>query len=197
VRLPPKNVLDQAEQVTLFEVAGMAGRHVFRGERFDPFNKAFEAEPGDLVLVCRGSEAPDPALPAGWGERALHSGFAVALARPPLIVDKTSFQPIHVTSAVFYWAIQNVKWKWPGQNVLASIEIGRALGDGRWEIPSHNKQSWVLEVPATLKNRVLLVPGRYVWAILGEQRFDAALRKLVLVARDFEPTYIFEKTRRF
>jgi hypothetical protein len=193
VRLAPKNALDEGEQVTLYEIAGVARRYVFRGERFDPWRKPFEANVGELVLVCNGGEDVDRQLPPQWGDHALRSGFAVRLARPPLIVDKAKYQPIHITGAAFFWAIKDVKWRWVGQNVLSNIEIGRSLGDNRWEISADNDKSWVLEVPAGVKNRDILVPGHYVWVILGEHRFDTALRKLVLVARDLEPTYIFEK----
>ena len=197
VRLAPKNALDEGELVTLYEVAGVAKRYVFRGDRFDPWNKPFDADVGDLALVCDGGEDVDRALPPAWGERVVRSGFAVRLLRPPLIVDKARFSPIHITGAAFFWAIKKVEWRWAGQNVLANLEVGRPLGDDRWEIPSENRESWVLEVPKGLANRDALVPGHHVWVILGAHRFDTTLRKLVLVARDLEPTYVFERPRRF
>jgi hypothetical protein len=197
VRLQPKNELDEGEQVTLYEVQGVAKRYVFRGEHFDPFRKPFEAEVGDLVLVCDGGEDLDRKLPADWGERSVRSGFAVRLQKPPLIVDKARFQPIHITGSAFFWAIREVKWAWAGQHVLSNVEVGRSLGEGRYEMPVEQGLSWVLEVPPGTKNASALVPGHHLWLILGDHRFDKALRKLVLVAKDVEPTYIFEKSRRF
>src|SRR5205814_5146506 len=56
IKLAPKNALDDGEPATLYEVAGVARKYVFRGARFDPWRKPFEAKPGDLVLECDGGE---------------------------------------------------------------------------------------------------------------------------------------------
>ena len=196
VRLAPKNELDEGEPATLYEVAGVARTYQLRGDRFDPFRQPLAAEVGDLVLVCHGGEDTVRGLPAGWGPRLVTGGFALPIARPPLIVDKARWQPIHVTDSVFFWAIHDVRWKWPDGHVLSDLTIGRALppaGDvARFDMPTSNGLSWVLEVPRGLRNREHLVPGRNAWIILGNHRFDRALKKLVLVAEDVEPTYIKE-----
>jgi hypothetical protein len=195
-RLQPKNELDEGEPITLYEVAGVAGTYQFRGERFDAARKPFSANVGDLVLICNGGESSESRLPAGWGPRLVHSGFAVRLAKPPLIVQKAKWNPIHVTGMVFYWAIHDVKWKFPLDSfVLANVSVGKDLGGGRWDMPSdqHSGESWVLEVPPRVKNQQLLVPGHEIWMILGNPRFDKGLKKLVLVAEDLEARYLTER----
>ena len=195
-RLAPKNELDDGEPVTMYEVQGIAGSYQFRGEHFDAFRKPFEANVGDLVLVCNGGEDTDPRLPPGWGPRVLHSGFAVRVAQPPLIAKKTRWNPIHITSSVFFWAIHDVKWKFPLDSfVLANLEIGKDLGGGHWEMLADNarENAWVLEVPPRVKNQQLLVPGHHLWMILGTPRFDKGLKKLVLVAEDLEARYLTER----
>ena len=196
IRYAPKNALDEGEPATLYEVAGVARRYIFRGEKFGPFRETFDAAVGDLVLVCNGGETTERRLPPAWGEKLVHSGFAVRLAKPPLIVDKARYAPIHITGSAFFWAIKNVEWKWAGGHVLSNLEIGRELGGGRFDMPASGGLSWVLEVPNTLKHRELVVPGHDVWLILGEHRFDATLKKLVLVATDVEATYVLESPKR-
>lgn len=193
VRLPPKNALDDGEQVTMFEVAGQADTYWFRGDTFGPKGQPLAADPGDLVLVCRGGTTSRPSLPGGWGTRPHVTGFALRIAEPPLVARKAKWNPIHVTSSAFFWAIHDVKWVYPpGSFLLSNIVIAKDLGGGRYEIEADRK-SWILEVPPSLKHRELLQPGRAVWAILGEHRFDRELKTLVLKAQDLEPRCILER----
>ena len=194
LRLAPKNELDEGEPATLYEVAGLAGTYQFRGEKFGAFRQPFDAKVGELVLVCHGSDGTQHGLPASWGPRLVTSGFAVRLLEPPLIVKKAKWNPIHVTGTVFFWAIKDVRWKFPpGSFLLTNLEVAKELGGGRWEVTAERDFSWVLEVPPSVKNQSLLQPGHAVWVILGTPRFDKSLKKLVLVAEDLEARYIFDK----
>jgi hypothetical protein len=170
-RRPPKNELDEGEPVTMYEVKGVARTYQFAGDRFGHSRKeAFEANVGDLVLVCNGGEDTARDVPAGWGPRVLRSGFAVRIAEPPLIVKKAKWAPIHVNGSFFFWAIKDVKWKLdPSAFILSNIEIAKDLGGGRYEIEadSHREMSWILEVPPSVKVKEPLIPGRSVWAIMG------------------------------
>jgi hypothetical protein len=196
IRFPPKNALDEGEPATLYEVKGVARSHVFRGDTFDPWRKPFNANVGDLVLVCDGGEDLDRRLPPAWGDRRVTAGFAVRLAEPPHIVNKTRWNPIHVTGSAFFWMIHDVQWKYPpGSFLLSNIEIDKDLGGGRYEIEAdHNRgMSYLIEVPKSVKHQDLLVPGHSVWAILGEPRFDKTLKKLVLTVQDLEARYIVDR----
>jgi hypothetical protein len=196
IKFPPKNALDDGEPATLYEVKGVARSYVFRGDTFDAWRKPFEANVGDLVLVCNGGEDLDRRLPPAWGTQLVKSGFAVRLAEPPHIARKSKWNPIHVTGAAFFWMIHDVKWKYPeGAFLLSNIEIDKDLGGGRYEIDAdrHRNMSWILEVPPSTKNKELLVPGHSVWVILGEPRFDKALKKLVLTVQDLEARYIIDR----
>jgi hypothetical protein len=192
IKLAPKNALDDGEPATMYEVAGVARKYVFRGDRFDPWRKPFEAKVGDLVLVCDGGEDLAKGLPPEWGGRWLTSGFAVKISEPPLITKKTKWNPEHITSSRFFWAIHDVKWTFPGF-VLANLEPDKDLGGGRFEIKSDRDLSWILEVPAKLKHHELVQPGRAVWVIMGPARFDATIKKMVLTAEDLEEHYVLER----
>ncbi len=195
VRLPPKNALDEGEAWTLFEVKGEARSHLIHGDRFGlPDRSPLRAEVGDLVVLCdAGNGSIDKRLPPAWQTGPLvQNGFAARIASPPLIAKKARWNPTHITSTPIFWAIHDVRWKYPGF-VLCNIEIGKDLGGGHYEIEALQGLSWLLEVPPKLAHRDALVPGRTVWAILGQARFDPALKKLVLVAEDLEERYIVEK----
>jgi hypothetical protein len=87
-----------------------------------------------------------------------------------------------------------VAWPYPPDAfVLASLPIGPSLGGGRWEIPVENKESFVIEVPPSLKHQEALVTGHDAWLILGQARFDRTLKKLVLAVVDIEPRYVLDK----
>ncbi len=196
LRRPPKNALDDDEQITMFEVKGIARNYQFPGKGFHygSHRESFDAAEGELVLVCAGREDTRDDMPTGWGPRVLSSGLAVRLAEPPHIVKKARWAPAHVTGSFFVLAILRGTWKLaPEAYILSNIEIARDLGDRRYEIETDQNQSWIMEVPAGVKIPGPLVPGRAVWAILGHHRFDRSLKKLVLVAEDLESRYIFEK----
>src|SRR5262249_25763844 len=153
VRLPPKNELDEGEQWTLLEIDGQARRYVVRGDKQGlPDGQPVRGEVGDLMLVCDGGAEPDRRLPPAWqGAPLTGHAFPARLAAPPLIARKARWSPRHITSTKFFWAIHDVKWKYGDQPVLANIEVGRDLGGGRYEIPSIQNLSWVLEVPESLR----------------------------------------------
>jgi hypothetical protein len=194
VRLVPKNELDEGEPATMYEVAGQKRSYFIHGEKYGLFHQPFTAEKGDLVMVCDGGAGKDRKLPAPWADLEVQrSGFALRVGAPPLIAKKAKWNPIHITGSRFFWAVHDVKWKYPDDGfVLSNIEIGEDLGGGRWKIDATQNLDWVLEVPAQVKNRELLVPGHAVWAILGHHRFDKTLKKLVLVAEDLEDRYVSE-----
>jgi hypothetical protein len=195
LRTAPKNELDEGEPVTIYEIAGLKQHYLLHGERAG-FRRdtPFSAEKGDLVLVCASGESTDRSLPAPWSsEKIQHGGFAAKISAPPLIAKKRKWNPRHITSSKFFWAVHDVKWKYLDEEfVLSAIEIGEDLGGGHYKINVERDMDWVLEVPPGLAHKELLVPGHYVWAILGHHRFDKTLKKLVLVAEDLEDRYVFE-----
>jgi hypothetical protein len=197
IRLPPKNELDEGEPATMYEIKGAKQSYIVWGEQFGfHHGQKFEADKGDLVLVCASGSRTDKRLPPQWATDKLQTGgFAARIAAPPLIVKKQKWNPTHITGSRFFWAIREVKWKYGDAFVLSNIEIAEDLGGGRYRIEADNARSmdWILEVPAQLKNRELLVAGRAVWAIMGHHRFDKMLKKLVLVAEDLEARYVVEK----
>jgi hypothetical protein len=212
VTLAPKNALDPGEPATLYEVAGQARHYYLRGDSFGPGfpPRAIDAEVGDLMLVCdgdngqhdnteplgwRGSPAdPSMRVPAYWRGKLQRHGFAARIAAPPKIAAKARWNPIHITSTRYFWAIHDVKWKYPdGAFVLSDLTVGPDLGGGRWEIPVENRLSFIVEVPPSLPRREILQTGHNAWMILGHPRFDRALGKLVLVVEDLESRYIVDK----
>jgi hypothetical protein len=212
VTLTPKNALDDGEPATLYEVAGQARHYFIRGDKFGPGfpPRAIEAEVGDLMLVCdgdggqhdntepygwRGSpDDPSMRVPPYWHGKLQRHGFAARIASPPKIAQKGKWNPIHITSARYFWAIHDVKWKYPeGTFVLSDLTVGQDLGGGHWDIPVENKLSFVVEVPPGLPRREIMQSGHNAWMILGHPRFDRTLHKLVLVAEDLESRYVIEK----
>lgn len=196
VRLAPKNDLDEGELVTAYEITGLVRKYVVvidaNAKRDEKHLRAAE---GDLVLVCDGGTENKPRLTGAWATQPeQRRGFAARIASPPLIAKKSKWSPRHISSSKFYTAIREVKWPFPPEEfVVAVVTPLGDLGDGRWKIDADGDVDWVLEVPATLKNRNLLAPGRPVWVVMGQQRFDKTLRKLVLVAEDIEERYVLEK----
>jgi hypothetical protein len=194
VRLAPRNALDEGELWTLYEVKGQARTYRFNAARFGLSRKAaFEAEEGELVLVCDGGTTRESRLPAPWSEQLQRSGFAVRVSAPPAIVKKGRWNPIHITNNALFWAVKNVRWDFPADAfVLSVIDITEDLGAGRYLIDTLQGITFILEVPGHVRNRALMVPGQKVWAVMGEHRFDRELKALVLVAQDLEPRYVFE-----
>jgi hypothetical protein len=211
VKLTPKNDLDEGEPATLYEVAGQARHYFLRGEKFGPGDhRSFEAGVGDLAVVCDGDDghhdntertgwrgsSDDPAtrVPPYWRGRLQRHGFAARIAHAPKIAEKGRWNPIHITSTKYFWAIHDVKWKYPPEAfVLSNLTLGKDFGGGRWDIPVEQNLSFVIEVPPSSRNRDTLVTGHNAWLILGHPRFDKTLKKLVLVVEDIEPHYIVEK----
>ncbi len=212
VTLAPKNALDDGEPATLYEVAGQARHYFIRGEKFGPGSptRDFDAAVGDLALVCDGDDGhhdnterfgwrgspddPSTRVPEYWRGKLQRHGFAARIAAVPKIASKGRWNPIHVTSTVYFWAIHDVKWKFPdGSFVLSDLTVGRDLGGGRWEIPVENKMSFVVEVPPSLPRKDVMQTGHNAWMILGQPRFDSTLKKLVLVAEDLEQRYVVDK----
>jgi hypothetical protein len=194
IRFAPKNELDEGEPATMYEVEGLGRRYYINGEHYGPGRQPFVAQKGDLVLVCDGGSDLDRRLPPEWAaQKVQRSGFALVIVAPPLIAKKAKWNPIHITGSRFFWAVHDVKWKYPDDEfVLSNIEIGEDLGGGHWKIDASQGLDWILEVPDKLKNRELLVPGHSLWTILGHHRFDKTLKKLVLVAEDLEDRYLAE-----
>jgi hypothetical protein len=195
IRLPPKNELDEGEMVTMYEVAGLLRSYLIRGEHYGhPYGGPLHANKGDLLLVCDGGSERDTRLPPAWSGEVQRAGYAAPLTAPPRIADKGRWNPLHITSNFFFWAIHDIRWKIPPNvYVLSNVEVVRDLGGGRYEIEALQDKTWVLEVPPAVKRREILVPGHLVWAIMGQARFDRELKKLVLVAEDLEERYIPER----
>ncbi len=205
VTLPPKDALTEGQTLTLYEVKGQKRTYRFIGEGFGPMSQRqsqsgkagnartveFEAEPGELVLVCDGGTDTDRRLPPEWQQNLQRAGFAARLNAPPRVAQKGKWNPIHITSNPIFWAIKDVRWRYPEDAyVLAALDVVADLGGGRFEIDTLQDQTFILEVPPSLPRRELLVPGHHVWVIMGRPRFDPQLRKLVLTAEDLEPSYI-------
>jgi hypothetical protein len=211
VTLAPKNALDDGEPATLYEVAGQARHYFLRGEGFGHGRKSdVEANMGDLLLVCDGDDGhhdnterigwrgspDDPAtrVPPYWRGRLQRHGFAARITAPPRIVDKGRWNPIHITSSRYFWAIKDVKWKYPPESfVLSDLTVGKDVGGGHFEISVDQHQSFLIEVPPRLPRREVIQPGRNAWLIMGHPRFDRTLKKLVLQVEDVESRYITEK----
>jgi hypothetical protein len=211
VKLAPKNALDDGEPATLYEVAGQARHYFLRGEGFGHGDRrSVEANVGDLLLVCDGddghhdnTERPgwrgspdDPAtrVPPYWRGRLQRHGFAARIAAPPKIVEKGRWNPIHITSSNYFWAIHDVRWKYPpGAYVLSDLTIGKDVGGGHWEIGVANNESFLIEVPPRLPRREVIQTGRNAWLIMGSPRFDRTLKKLVLQVVDVESRYVTDK----
>jgi hypothetical protein len=196
VRLPPKNAFDDGAQVTMYQVAGQRRLYTLRSTGPALYTgKPLVAELGDLVLVCpmsiesHGSGSP---YPPPFRDSLVSQGFAARLKAPPLIVKKVRWNPIHIVGeARMRTAIQQVQWRYPEDGYfLYHMRVEQDLGEGRYQIAA-DRQSFLVEAPATLKNRQLLSPGQYVWAILSHPRFDRSLKKLVLAVEDLEPQYFF------
>jgi hypothetical protein len=126
--------------------------------------------------------------------------WAMKIVAPPRIANKARWNPVHINDWQLYPAITNATWpKLPSPYVLLALEIDSAAADGRWLVKVHDpllrdsSHEFLVEVPAGMPHAELLAPEAHVWAILGRPRFDVALRRLVLVAEDFESSYVATK----
>jgi hypothetical protein len=83
--------------------------------------------------------------------------------------------------------------------VLLALEIDSAAAGGRWLVKVHDPYlrdpslEFLVEIAPGAQHTELLEPEAHVWAILGHPRFDPVLRRLVLVAEDFESSYVATK----
>ncbi|MBX5481645.1 MAG: hypothetical protein IRZ16_07365 [Myxococcaceae bacterium] len=196
IHVEGENALDEGETWTVYEVKGRRRTYRFRAKGFGIFRRErFEAEKGDLVLVCDGGTSTEEKLPPGWRENFQRSGFAVRLRSPPKIAQKAKWNPLQITDTTLYWTIKDVKWRFRGDTyVLDNIAIAKDLGQGRYliDVDVGDGLDAIVEVPPGLPRRELMVPGTRVWAILGHPRFDKSVRKLVLTVEDLEERYIDE-----
>jgi hypothetical protein len=177
--------------VTLFEVAGQSERYIVDGSD----NPSFQAAVGDLVALCRHKQRIRSDLAAPWNTVKLTSSqYSGRIARPPRIVDKAAWNPLHITDSELRNAILWKRWETPPDRlVVALVRVEKDLGAGRYAMLSRYWQDpFVLEVPVGLPRRELLQPGEFLWIILGKPRFDRDLQKLVLTAIDLELRYLVE-----
>ena len=192
IQLPPKDALSDGETDTMYEVAGQRERHVVRGHQIGAYlGHPTQPAVGQWLFLCGGPGNHDRTLPPPWNGERLTTFFIEPIAAPPKLAHKRALDPIHIRLNDLFRAIRQVAWKYPpDRRVLASFEVGRAMGDGRFEIAAGDPDVlFVLEVPPQLPRRTLIAPGQFVWVIMGGARFDRALRRLVLVAQDVEARY--------
>lgn len=196
LRRAPKNDLDEGELLTVYEMKGKRRTYRFPAERFGVLNqRTFEGEKGDLILLCDGGTDTERDLPEPWQQQFQRSGFAVKLKSPPRITKKARWNPLQITANALFWAVKNVKWRFgEGKYVLCVIDIAEDLGNGRYlvDVEVADGVQILVDVPANVAKRELMVPGQKVWAILGNARFDKTVRKLVLTAEDLEDRYMDE-----
>ncbi len=208
IRLVGKNAFDDGDPATMYELVGQRQKYYLHGEIMRP---PLVAEVGDLVLLCveragYDKTRPDdafelathaaPLYPPSWPEAVQRGGLAARLTRPPLLVDKTRWKPLHVTRNELFWAVKDVKLRWPADaTVVVDAEVDADLGGGRFAMltEDHDKPGWILEVPPSLPRQKLLQTGHSLWIIMGHARFDRTLKKLVFVAEDLEGQYLFER----
>lgn len=186
----PDNVLADAS-VTIYEVEGQSQRYLVDASD----NPSFQAAVGDLVALCRYKQSTRSDLPAPWSSRTLTSSkYSGRIARPPRIVDKRAWNPIHITDQELRNAILDRRWETPPDRyVVALVRVEKELGSGRFAMLSRYWQDpFLLEVPAGLPRVELLKAGEFVWIILGKPRFDREQGKLVLVAADIELRYLVD-----
>ncbi len=156
--------------------------------------KGLQAAVGDLVLLCwtgLSTHGSGGFLPEGFRDNVISQGFAARLAAPPRIAEKLRWNPLHLTGeSALRMAIERVQWAYPEDRpVVSLIHVQSELGDGYFEIAAQ-RQSYLLKVPGTLKNRELVKPGKYLWAIMSTPVFDRERKKLVLRAEDLEAHYV-------
>lgn len=195
VRLPPKNALDDGEEWEVYEVKGQARTYRFRAHRFGVNFRDFHANVGDLALVCDGGRTTERRLPEDWASDFQTSGFAVRLKAPPKITQKERWRPLHITDNALFWAVKDVRWKFPPEDyVLSVIDVREDLGGGRFLIDTLQDITFIAEVPPGTPNAGVMSPDRKVWAIMGNARFDRELKALVLTVVDVEANYVEEES---
>lgn len=195
---------DDDEKITLYKVKGLLKTYTVSSK--GPalwYEKPLVANVGDLVLICMvsvGSEGSGSQFPPNFRDNILSQGFAVPIKEPPLISKKKDRNPVHFPGKDngFVVAIHSGEWRLPPEQrivsrVLVKKELGQVGNLRRYAMFASEREEFVLEVPATLRNAELLQPFRFNWVIMGNHRFDRELKRLVLVAEDIEPRYVTPK----
>jgi hypothetical protein len=200
VKIPGENALAEDTTVHMIEVAGRRRTYRIADEK-----RAIALAAGDLAVVCATQDADhDPAyrhmrekiegpsvedrLPAAWRGIEHHGPLVARVREVPHIATKARWHPVHVTDNDVWWAIRDVKWRWPDRDVVTFARVAAALGGGLYEMEAEDAVVWLMEVPSGVDARAITV-GKGVWAVLGNARFDRARKKLVLTAVDLEPSY--------
>lgn len=202
--IPARKPFDDDEKITLYKVKGLLKTYTISSK--GPalwYDKPLVAAVGDLVLICMvsvHSEGSGSQLPPNFRENILSQGFAVPIKEPPLIAKKKDRNPVHFPGKDngFVAAIHSGEWRLPPeQRIVSRVLVKKDLGQvgkmRRFAMFASEREEFVLEVPATLRNVELLQPFRFNWVIMGNHRFDRELKRLVLVAEDIEPRYVTPK----
>ena len=195
VTIQGKNAFAEDEHAFVYLVKG--GERTYALSSKAPtlyLGKGLQAAVGDLVLLCwvgLSSYGSGSYFPEGFRDNVVSQGFAARIAAPPRIAAKTKWNPLHLTGeSALRMAIERVKWEYPEERpVVSYIHVLADLGGGRFEIAAQ-RQSYILQLPGGLKNRELVQPGKYLWAIMSAPVFDKGIKKLVLRAEDLEAHYV-------
>lgn len=204
--VPGKDALADDVRVHMIEVAGR--RRVYR---IADEKRAIALAAGDLAVVCATRDADhDPAyrhmreqlegpsiedrLPAAWRGIEHHDPLVARVREVPHIARKARWNPLHVSDNDLWWAIHDVRWRWPDRDVVTFARVARALDGGLYEMEAEDAVPWLMQVPGGVDARAITV-GRGVWAILHDARFDRARKRLILTAVDLEPSYFIPAAR--
>jgi hypothetical protein len=202
--IPARKPFDEDEKITLYKVKGLLRTYTISSK--GPalwYDKPLTATVGDLVLICMvsvHSEGSGSQFPPNFRDNIVSQGFAVPIKEPPLITKKKDRNPVHFVGkdSGFVSAIHSGEWRLPPeQRIVSRVLVKKDLGQvgklRRYAMFASEREEFVLEVPATLRNVELLQPFRFSWVIMGNVRFDRELKRLVLVAEDIEPRYVTAK----
>jgi hypothetical protein len=194
LQLPSTNTVDEAQEVTMYEVLGQRERHLLRIDS----GSTFKAEVGDWVFTCNQPDKVDRRLPAPWNGPLTSSdeSYLGVLSTPPRIASKGALQPIHLRRDDLWNAVRAGEWKgYPAQhNFLVLVPISAERADGRYEAAIYSDgEALILEAPPRLKNRELLKRGRYLWLMFQQPRVDVAQRAVLATLVDVEERYLLIK----
>lgn len=198
-RYPAPNAFEQGREIALYRVQTATNTYTVTSEEPKQFyERPFAASVGDQVLLClhggsdHGSGSP---FPEEFRKQIVSTGFVARIKEPPLIAKKGRWNPIHLLGeSRLRMPIANKKWYLPEDAyILNHLRVVEALGPKgpvqRYLIAAE-KESYILEVPAGLKNRELLQPGRYAWVIMGQPKPDLERKTWSLTAVDIEAHYV-------
>ena len=200
VKIPGDNALADDRTVRMIEVAGRRRNYRIADEK-----RQLALAAGDLAVVCATRDADhDPAhrrmletiegasvedrLPAAWRGIEHHGPLVARLRELPHIANKARWNPVHVTENDLWWAIHDAKWRYSDRDVVTFARVASALAGGLYEMEAEDGVIWLMEVPASVDARALVV-GKGVWAVLRDARFDRVRKKLLLTAVDLEASY--------